>query len=160
MSMTTQMETPVRSDQADMVPQTSTSKTLSPPPSPAAKPVPRDLPSGEDYSYRPISLLAPLTLFFGFCSLFGVLGLFGVLLAGIGVCVGALCLWSIRRSEGELGGQGMALTGTLICLVMGIAGGSYQGYVYATEVPEGYERLDFNWLAKQEPIFVNGRYVL
>jgi len=50
----------------------------------------------------------------------------------------------------------------LIILCLALAGGlfvgTWRGYVYLTEVPPNHRRVDFAWLAKQEPRLVNGTY--
>lgn len=57
------------------------------------------------------------------------------------------CVWAlarIRREPDRYSGQGMARIGLIISLVLLVGGVGYGGYVYATEVPDGYSRISFN----------------
>ncbi len=114
-----------------------------------------DLSSGartdDDFQYRPISSSAVASLIFGLLS-----GL--VFLAGksslqaclwmcpipmVGIVLGVRALGQIRSMPEGLSGSKLATVGTLLstfCLVVGV---SYSGYIYATEVPEGYARTSF-----------------
>src|SRR6476646_733458 len=56
------------------------------------------------------------------------------------------CVWAlsrIRREPERYSGQGMARIGLALSLVLRIGGVGYGGYVYATEVPDGYARISF-----------------
>jgi hypothetical protein len=50
---------------------------------------------------------------------------------------------NIRRYEGELSGTGLAAVGAVASLLVLVGGTSYHAYVYATEVPDGYQRITF-----------------
>src|SRR4051794_36196488 len=57
------------------------------------------------------------------------------------------CVWAlsrIRREPERYSGRGMALLGFALSLVLLVGGVSYGGYVYATEVPDGYSRISFS----------------
>jgi hypothetical protein len=59
------------------------------------------------------------------------------------------CVWAlsrIRREPERYSGQGMARIGLALSLVLLVGGISYGGYVYATEVPDGYSRISFGAL--------------
>ena len=59
----------------------------------------------------------------------------------------SLCMWAlarIRRESEFYTGRPLALIGFVLSLVSLIGGLSYGGYVYATEVPDGYTRISFN----------------
>ena len=102
-----------------------------------------------EFGYKPVPPLAPLSVFLGICSVAGLFGLIGLAICAVGVLVGGVCLWQIRRAEGELGGRWLARAGFCMSLASLLGGSAWQGYVYATEVPEGYERVSFNWMAKE-----------
>lgn len=56
------------------------------------------------------------------------------------------CVWAlsrIRREPERYSGQGMARMGLALSLVLLVCGVGYGGYVYATEVPDGYSRISF-----------------
>jgi hypothetical protein len=59
----------------------------------------------------------------------------------------SLCLWSlgrIRRDPELYTGATIAIMGLVLSLLFFIGGVGYGSYVYATEVPDGYERISFN----------------
>ena len=62
---------------------------------------------------------------------------------------------TLRREIRRVG-----LTILSLALLAGLTAGAWRGYVYLTEVPPGHRRVDFYWLAKQEPRLVNGQYVM
>lgn len=97
----------------------------------------------DEFSYKPVPPTAIVGLalaLFSFIALFGIIGL------GIAVCgiiVSLISLLSIKRSQGELGGKTVATIGAGLSTFFLISGVSYQSFVYAHEVPEGYQRLNF-----------------
>jgi hypothetical protein len=111
----------------------------------------------DDFHYRPIPVLAPLTLAIGFCSIIGLAWVPGLTVPLMGIVLGVLTLLQIRNSRGEYGGFKLTVTGLVLCSTFFLVGSSVHAYIYATEVPEGYERLDFRWLAQQKPIEEDGR---
>jgi hypothetical protein len=80
---------------------------------------------------------------------FAVLGIsslsiaFLILLPLIGFFSGVLALQSIKRFPEELLGKPLAQIGLGMSAVLLVAAPAYHGYVYATEVPEGYSRVSF-----------------
>lgn len=65
----------------------------------------------------------------------------------------SLCLWSlgrIRREPEVYTGRPLALAGAFIAAVSLFSGVGFGGYVYATEVPEGYARISFAKLKPDE----------
>jgi predicted membrane channel-forming protein YqfA (hemolysin III family) len=63
------------------------------------------------------------------------------------------CVWAlsrIRREPERYSGQGMARIGLALSLVLLVGGVSYGGYVYATEVPDGYARISFGTMKPDE----------
>lgn len=106
----------------------------------------RTLPSAQEYEqfdYRPMPLLAPIAGVLAVCSLIAYLGLFGIGLAIIGIFVGLLAVWIIRRSQGALSGMWLAVVGLLLCATNAVGGIGLQVYHYKHEVPEGYTRVNF-----------------
>lgn len=88
-------------------------------------------------------LLGGLGLLTFFSAGFGLLSLVGLLL-------GVHAMRSIRDRGSELTGASLARLGTLLSLVSLVGGWSYHGYVYATEVPEGYQRIGYAELQPPE----------
>lgn len=113
-----------------------------------------------EFNYRPVSPLAPITLFFGLCSAAGFLAWEAVAIAIVGTILGLITVWKIRRSKGELGGGILAKVGLVLSVFCLIGGSSYQAYAYITEVPEGHQRISFNWLSRQEPETKDGKFKL
>jgi hypothetical protein len=63
------------------------------------------------------------------------------------------CAWAvsrIRREPERYSGQTMATAGLALSLVLLVGGVAYGGYVYATEVPDGYTRISFNAMKPDE----------
>ncbi len=115
--------------------------------------------SADDFAYRPVPPLAPISLFLGFCALSGFVGIPCLAVGGVGMLLGAVALWQIRRAEGALGGKGIARLGVGLSAVMLVAGSGYHAYAYVTELPEGYQRVSFVELAKYPPASVEGGHI-
>ena len=111
----------------------------------------------DEFAYRPVPPLAPISLFLGICALSGFVGIPCLAVGFVGVVLGVIALWQIRRSEGCLGGMGIACLGAGLSTIMFVAGSGYHAYDYVTELPEGYQRVSFPDLAKHEPTNVGGK---
>jgi hypothetical protein len=77
------------------------------------------------------------------CLLVAPIPIFGILVSG----------WSlarIRRDPDQYTGRPIALLGLALSVLFLVGGVSYGGYVYATEVPEGYTRISFNEMKPDE----------
>ena len=61
----------------------------------------------------------------------------------IGMFVSLRSWSSIRRQSDQFTGIRLAMLGFFLSLFFLLSGLSYGGYVYATEVPDGYERISF-----------------
>jgi hypothetical protein len=96
-----------------------------------------------EFQYKPVPMLAPVSMFLGMASAVALLGLLGIWFAFLGVILGFLALRQIRRSEGELGGKWLAATGSVLSLTFFLSGTTLHAYTYATEVPDGYRRISF-----------------
>ena len=111
----------------------------------------------EEFSYIPVTPLAPITLFFGLFSITSLLGMFGLAFALVGTIVGVICMLKIRKAQGELGGRTLGGIGLALSVLFLIGGSGYHSYLYATECPEGYQRVSFNWISKQAPTYQDGK---
>jgi hypothetical protein len=105
----------------------------------------------EEFAYRPVPPLAPISLFLAFCSLSGFVGIPCLAVSAVGMLVGALALWQIRRAAGDLGGRGIAILGFVLSTFMLLAGSGYHAYAYVTELPDGFERVSFPEMSKYQP---------
>lgn len=113
--------------------------------------------ANEEFAYRPLTPLAPITLFFAICSLSAFLDWYGVAIGGIGLLLGAFTLLKIWRSNWELTGWRLACFGTALSTFCLIGGWTWLEYQYRTELPEGFTRVNFNWLSGQAPVVKEGK---
>ena len=96
-----------------------------------------------EFDYRPVPVLAPVSLVIGICSSIGLLTLFALPMALIGATLAAICLIQIRRSDGALGGGLLAAAGFALSVLFFVSGSCLFAYNFSTEVPEGYRRVNF-----------------
>ena len=68
----------------------------------------------------------------------------------IGIIVALWSLGKIRRFPEQFTGTALARAGLVLSLVFLFGGVGYGGYVYMTEVPDGYTRLSFNTMKPDE----------
>lgn len=61
----------------------------------------------------------------------------------LGIILGLSSLAKIRSLPDQLSGKGLAIGGLALSLVCLVGGVSYASFIYATEVPDGYERTSF-----------------
>lgn len=115
-------------------------------------------PVGEEFGYKPVPVLAPVGLFLGLFSIVGLVTPVALAVSVLGAVLAGTGLWQIIRARGEMGGRILALTGLVLSVGFLFSGSALHAYNYLTEVPEGFERLDFRWLSKQEPL-IQGNYV-
>ena len=107
--------------------------------------------------YRALSAAAIATLVVGILSLTAFLHPWFVAMPGVGLILGIVAIKKIRAKPTELTGEPVVKAGMALCLFCGIAGPSYQGYVYATEVPDWAQRISYGALqpdpeTSREPI--------
>ncbi len=97
----------------------------------------------EQFEYRSVSKAAVVCIVFallaGLAFLFEAL----VIVPLLGVCFGVVALVNFRRFPNELVGKKGAWLGTIVNLVCLVGSISTHGYMYATEVPDGYQRISF-----------------
>jgi len=106
----------------------------------------------DEFAYRPVPPLAPISLFLGICAVSGFLGVPCLAIGVVGTMMGAIALWQIRRSSGEMGGKAVARLGVALSVGLFFAASGYHAYAYVTELPEGYLRVSFPELSKYQPI--------
>jgi hypothetical protein len=96
--------------------------------------------------YRAVSLSAVTTLILAITSLPALVFAQLLILPAIGVALGAYACVKVSRHRHELVGLNLARAGLAICLFVLLAGSTYNGYLLATEVPEGYLPISFDQL--------------
>ena len=111
----------------------------------------------DEFVYKPVSPLAPVSFVLGLCSASVFVHLFGLSFAVFGIILGSVCLMRILASRGELGGRLLALLGLASSVLCLVAGSAYHAYAFATELPEGYQRVSFyRDISKKEFVVENG----
>lgn len=99
--------------------------------------------ASNEFDYRPLSPLGPIALLLGLGALCAFAGFYGIFVAAIAFIVAAVATRSIKKSDGEVGGLALARVGLVLSLVSLVGGVLLFNYNYATECPEGYERVNF-----------------
>lgn len=100
-------------------------------------------PGFNEFAYKPIPPLAPVSALLGVCALSGLLSPLGLVFAVFGFFLGLLAIRQIQRAEGDLGGRKLASLGVVLSAVLLVSGTGLHVYWYQTEVPEGYQRISF-----------------
>lgn len=111
----------------------------------------------EDLDYVPISPWAPIALCMGLLGLTGFIGYFGLYVAFFGIFVGFGAVKQIRSSGGFVKGTWMATLGLVLSICSFGLGSAKMSYDYQHEVPEGYERVNFQKdVAEKQFVFYGG----
>ena len=105
----------------------------------------------DDYEqYRALSTAAVASLIIGLLSPLAILSWSLAVVPITGVLVSLLAIAKVRRNRSELSGETLARVGLALSLAFGVIGPGWLGYVYATEVPPGYERISYALLQPDE----------
>ncbi len=107
-----------------------------------------------NYPYREISRAAVISVILILPAMLGLIPAFSPMLvfAMLGVALGITGLRTIKRYPGEFSGRAVALCGLAANGLLLVGGVSEHSYIYATEVPEGYNRVAFYDLQQPEPL--------
>ncbi len=100
-------------------------------------------PGFDEFGYKPIPPLAPVSALLGVCALSGLLSPLGLVFGVFGLVLGFIGLRQIQRAEGDLGGRKIASLGVSISAVLLVSSTALHIYWYQTEVPAGYQRISF-----------------
>lgn len=96
-----------------------------------------------DFEYRPMPALNSVCGAFAFFSLTAFIIDWLLLVPLVGMLLAGVAVWQIARSRGAYGGKGMAW---ILLAFMGLEFGgasAMHAYSFATEVPEGFQRVSF-----------------
>ena len=93
--------------------------------------------------YRAVSKSAVSCLVVGLLSFTALMGPALLPLPAVGILLGLVALGKLRRYPAELSGRPAALIGLALCIVLLVGGSVLHAVVYATEVPEGFQRISF-----------------
>ena len=104
--------------------------------------VPQDLRSNE-FDYRPMPVLVPISLALAVVSSSALLGIVGVFIAILAAILSISALVVIARADGMYSGRIMAIIALVLSGLFGSLGIASQIYAFKTEVPEGYRRVSF-----------------
>jgi hypothetical protein len=111
-----------------------------------------------DIDYVPISPWAPIALCMGLLGLTAFFGYFGLYVAFFGVFVGIGAISQIRKSGGFVKGTWMATLGLVLSICSFGLGSAKMSYDYKHEVPEGYQRVNFQKdVAENQFVFLGNR---
>jgi hypothetical protein len=100
--------------------------------------------------YRALSTASVAGLILGLLSPLAILDWLFLVVPICGALVSLLAIIKIRRHRDELSGEPLARVGLILSLLFGVVGPGWLGYVYATEVPEGYARIGYAQLQPDE----------
>jgi hypothetical protein len=117
-----------------------------------------DATEAEAIQYRALHTGAIVGLVLGVLSIFTLISAASTLEACLlvtpipvlGMFVSLRSWAKIRRESDQYTGAPLALGGFALSLLFLVTGVGYGGYVYATEVPDGYERISFESLRPTE----------
>jgi Protein of unknown function (DUF3299) len=107
----------------------------------------------DDFVYKSLSRAAMLSLVFGLFSLLAWISPMLLFLPAIGLVFGIVAISNLKRYPNELIGTPIAWIGLVVSSVILIASPAKHIYVYNTEVPEGFERVQFAALKSPIPEF-------
>jgi Domain of unknown function (DUF4190) len=112
-----------------------------------------DEPIDEDYNsadaYRALSTAAVASLVLGLLSVLALLDWWLALIPFAGVVLGIVALRKIRSQPQEYTGRAAAIIGIFLATLFCLGGFGRLSYIRATEVPAGYERVDYSLLQPQ-----------
>ena len=98
----------------------------------------------DGFHYRPMPPLVPISMAFVCLSMLAGLSDLLLIVPLVGIVMAFIAYYQISRSQGELSGGPLALTSLVLMLLIFIAFASLHLHSYATEVPVGYSRVNFN----------------
>ena len=96
--------------------------------------------------YRAISSMAIAALVFGFISVVALLSPWLLVIPFLGAIMGWSALSKIKSRPRELTGKHFGMVGFGLSAVLFVGSALLHSVIYATEVPEGYQRISFRQL--------------
>ena len=97
----------------------------------------------DEFQYRPVPPLVAISLGFVFLSMLAIISDLLLAVPLIGIVIAFMAYYQVSRSRGDLSGGGMALGSLIAMLLMFVGFGGMHLHSYATEVPDGYARVNF-----------------
>jgi hypothetical protein len=99
--------------------------------------------SHQPFVYRRLSTAAVSSVVVAVLSPLALLDWSMAIVPLLGIGLGVFAWRQVRRNMDNLAGAGLAQLGLAGSTLMLAAGLGWQGFVYATEVPDGYQRIDY-----------------
>lgn len=96
-----------------------------------------------EFNYRPVPPLVPISVAFVLLSPLAFVWDTMAILPLVGAILAFLAWRKIRRSNGDYSGGTMATVCAIILLATTVASAGFHAYNFATELPEGYQRVNF-----------------
>ena len=93
--------------------------------------------------YRALSRSAVFCLVLGLLSFTALMAPVMLVLPALCILLGVVALANLRRYPAELSGRPAALIGLILSIALLIGGSVLHVVAYATEVPEGFQRISF-----------------
>jgi hypothetical protein len=122
----------------------------------------------EEFTYKSLSRAAVLSVAFGVIGLLAWISPILLFFPLCGVVFGFIAFRNLRKFPNELVGLPAAWIGVVLSATMAIGSPIRHTYIYYTEVPEGFERIQFSSLTSpsgapdvptQDAIELNGKKV-
>ncbi len=110
-----------------------------------------------EFEYVPMTPLAPVAALLGLGGLVVFYDFLGVPVAVFALILSLVAVRNIRKSEGAVGGKGLAMIGLALSSLSVIGGTAKFAVDYSTECPEGYERVNFPRQIAEREFFYIGR---
>ncbi len=104
------------------------------------------------FEYKALSSAAVSALATGVLSCLALLDWWLALIPLVSITLALYALRLIRRQAGELTGAGFAKVAIVLSIFFLAVGWSRLGYIYATEVPEGYARIGYKQLQPDDEV--------
>jgi hypothetical protein len=112
----------------------------------------------QEFEYRPVPALVSVAGAFAFFSLTAFILDWLLLVPVVGIMLAAIALGQIRRSSGAYGGEKLAWVLVAVMAVQLASAAGLHAYAFATEVPDGFQRVSFpNDISQYELKTVDGR---
>ena len=97
----------------------------------------------DEFQYRPVPPLVAVSMAFTCLSLLAVISDLLLVVPLVGIVLAFVAYYQISRSHGDLSGGVLALSSIILMLLMFIVFGAMHLYSYASEVPDGFSRINF-----------------
>ena len=98
----------------------------------------------DEFQYRPMPPLVPVSMAFVCLSMLAGLSDLLLIVPLVGIVLAFIAYYQISKSQGELSGGPMALSSLVLMLAIFIAFAGLHLHSYATEIPPGFQRVNFN----------------